>query len=455
MSWGRAQAQCFKKNQARFKGPKKTRETSFKRDLLRTAIIVRAWVGYEWTPLSIVNMRAMINEVSLRSGGEYGVHILLHVKDANLEFWNNEKLYQEIIRNNTPPEFQDMVILWSERIMEMYYTTKFGDTFENTSRTSIYGAYRSLHMSLQWFSRNHPEYEYFWNWEMDVRYTGHYYELFDRVSDWGRRQSRMGLWHRNAKYYIPALHGSFDEFAHTVAIENLENPIITDPQPGLMWPGAPLDFPGKKWLKGESGSLPKSCSADTIPALCGVGEEADLITLNPIFDPTTSGWILERDVTGYNISMPIPPTRTAIVAVERVSKKLLQVMHEEMMQFGHNAFTEMFPPTMALHHGLKAVYAPHPVFFDRKWPLEEVEKKFNSGVFGSSGGNVSSPFNIRNEHNFHGTTWYYSAAFSGALWRRWLGLEEGGEGGKEFEDKGTGRMCLPAMLLHPIKREGI
>lgn len=454
MTWGRAQAQCLKKNQARFKPQKTPRETTPKGELLRTAVVIRAWVGYEWSPLSIINIRAMINEISLKSGGEYTVHILLHVKDANMEFWNNENLYQEIIRNNTPAEFQDIVTLWSQRAMEMYYATQFGDSFENSSGTEIYGAYRSLHMSLQWFAQRHPEYEFFWNWEMDVRSTGHYYELFDRISDWSRLQSRIGLTHRNAKYYIPALHGSWDDFAHQVDIANSGNSLIKTSDPGLLWPGAPQNFPGKKWLTGENRTMPKSCS-DSIPAFCGVGEEADLITLNPIFNPDASGWILEKDITGYDTSLPIPPRRTAIVAVERLSKKLLQVMHDEMLQFGHSAFSEMFPPTMAFHHGLKAVFAPHPVFFDRKWPLEEVEKKFNGGTFGSSGGNASSPFNIENEHNFHGTTWYYSAAFSGVLWRRWLGFEEGGEGGRKYEERGTGRMCLPPMLLHPIKWEAL
>jgi hypothetical protein len=453
MSWGRAQAQCFKKNQARFRAQKNSREPAPKKKLLRTAIIIRAWVGYEWTLLSIINIRAMINEISLISGREYIVHILLHVKDADVEFWNDEKLSEELIRNNTPAEFQDIVTLWSQRTMEIYYTTQFGESFENASGTGIYGAYRSLHMSLQWFAEHHPEYDFFWNWEMDVRYTGHYYEFFDRISSFSRRQPRIGLTHRNAKYYIPALHGSWDDFARQVEIANSGNNLYTTSDPGLLWPGAPQNFPGKKWLEGEDRSPPKTCSSGSVPAFCGVGEDADLVTLNPIFDPHSSGWILEKDITGYNVSLPIPPRRTAIVAVERLSKKMLQVMHDEMVQFGHSAFSEMFPPTMALHHGLKAVFAPHPVFFDRKWPLDEVERKFNGGAFASSGGTSASPFNIDNEHNFHGTTWYYSAAFSGVLWRRWLGFEEGGEGGKEFEERGTGRMCLPAMLLHPIKWE--
>ena len=88
--------------------------------------------------------------------------------------------------------------------------------------------------------------------------------------------------------------------------------------------------------------------------LCGVGEEADLITLNLIFEPLNSGWLLANGITGYNTSLPILPWRNVIVAAGRLSKKLLNIMYQEMIQFGHSAFREMFHPTIALHDGLKA-----------------------------------------------------------------------------------------------------
>ena len=58
------------------------------------------------------------------------------------------------------------------------------------------------------------------------------------------------------------------------------------------------------------------------------------------------------------------------------------------------------------------------------------------------------------EHNFRGTTWFYSAGFSPDLWRRWLGIKVDGVGGELFELSGEGRLCLPPMLLHPVKDVG-
>jgi hypothetical protein len=38
------------------------------------------------------------------------------------------------------------------------------------------------------------------------------------------------------------------------------------------------------------------------------------------------------------------------------------------------------------------------------------------------------------------------------LWHRWLGMRFHNAGGEVEEVEGEGRMCLPGMLLHPVKR---
>ncbi|KAF4512408.1 hypothetical protein G6O67_001550 [Ophiocordyceps sinensis] len=66
----------------------------------------------------------------------------------------------------------------------------------------------------------------------------------------------------------------------------------------------------------------------------------------------------------------------------------------------------------------------------------------------------------------HGLSWFYNSGFAPNLYRRWLGLRVNNDGGDEFETTrdgsrqgsgvgamrgGEGRMCLPPMLLHPVK----
>ena len=182
----------------------------------------------------------------------------------------------------------------------------------------------------------------------------------------------------------------------------------------------------------------------------GVDEEADLITFNPMFDPAGTTWILAEDFTGYNTTTGPPPRRTAVITASRLSRRLLDTMHREVALQRHTMFSEMWPASCALHHGLKAVYAPHPVYIDRNWPLSYLASVMNGGRNGAAGGARTSVFGDR-EHNFRGTTWYYNAGFAPNLWRRWLGYRVDNNGGEEEELAGEGRMCLPGILLHPVK----
>jgi len=196
-----------------------------------------------------------------------------------------------------------------------------------------------------------------------------------------------------------------------------------------------------------------------------VGEEADLITFNPLFDPDGTTWFLANDITGYNATDGLPPRRAAIVTSSRMSRRLLTTMHRETAFKKHHAFSEMWAPTAALHHGYKAVYVPHPMYVDREWPTDYLASVLNAGRNGATGGARTSVFGER-EHNLLGMTWYYNAGFAPNLWKRWLGFKVNNEGGEEFETiadegrsgkginqmrGGEGRMCLPPMLIHPVK----
>lgn len=478
IDWGRQQQRCHELNHQRFlqaddlgengrySSSDKNSQTHLGNGSLkkigRIAIVVRTYVGFTWTHLAILNFRAMISEVSLRSGGEYDVHFLLHVKDNDIPIWADGETVQSILDMNMPGEFHSITTLWSEAQMRLLYPGSWGGPFDNPSNTDIYGVYRSAHFPLQHFAMMHPEYEHFWNWEMDMRYVGNYYELFDRLGSWAKNQSRNEMWERSQKYYIPDFHGSWDNFTKLVHEETLaagETPIL-----------GPLSFAGRQPLRAEergASFIPETCAAGE-KTDCGVGEEADLITLNPIFDAAESGWVFAQDVTGYDTRQPVPPRRCAIVTASRLSRRLLEVMHEETWRQHHSMFAEMFPASMALHHGLKAVYAPHPVYIDRKWDVDRVDWAFNGGRHHSTSG-PGSPFDQQNEHNHAGTSWYYNSEFAGLLWRRWLGYaqydgrgDNGGRSGEgtlrggkaeEARKDSTGRLCMRSVLLHPVKWE--
>ena len=402
----------------------------------RSAFIIRTWHDYDYTPQVVMTLRALISELALGSGGEYTVHFLIHVRDESLPIWASEETYNATLRRSLPPEFEGMGTLWSVPQMRSIYPP-FPESFENMSGKDLYGAYRSLHFAFQYFASRHT-YDYYWHWEMDTRLTGHYYELLDRVTKWADRQPRKYLWERSSRFYIPALHNdSYATFSKSVArsTDASGQHSISGPQRSNLLPIPPFSPDSEQTSEAES-------------------HVTDLITFDPIFDPNNTAWIFNADVTGWNISEPRPPRRASLVTISRLSARLLALMHTETYQNRHTMFSEMFPASIALHYGLKAVYVPLPVHFDRLWSPEQLDKTFNAGPDGSSGGGPRTVFGPL-EHAFRGSTYYSNAGFAGALWRRWLGRAENGEGGpeSELESGSEGRMCLRSMLLHPVKNE--
>ncbi|KAA8651959.1 hypothetical protein EYZ11_001735 [Aspergillus tanneri] len=434
--------------------------------LPRTAVVIRTWFDYHYTPDDIMYMRSLISELSMLSGCEYRVYFLIHVKDENLQIWSDDETYERVLTDALPEEFRGMGILWSERQMALLYP---GLEETMTRGLPVHGVYRSTYMPMQYFAYQHPEYDYYWNWEMDARYTGHWYHLFDKVVSWAREQPRKGLWERNARFYVPSVHGSWEDFRQMVRVQTE----IGTNSPNNMWsvvkPGPGLS-PGDKKAPHQQGDKPIwgperpderdifETEGDGIPPTTvdkdryqwGVGEEADLIVFNPLYDPEGTTWLLRDDVTGYSKEKGMPPRRAAIITSSRLSRKLLHTMHKETIAKRHTMFSEMWPASTALHHGFKAVYVPHSVYIDRQWPTQYLEGVFNAGRNGASGGARTAVFGDR-EHNFRGTTWFYSAGFSPNLWKRWLGYKVDNDGGEQEELAGEGRMCLPPMLLHPIK----
>jgi hypothetical protein len=457
-------------------------------ELARTAIVLRCWDEFAWREEDILNLRALIAELSLASGGRYDVHLLVQVRnDARNPIWADDEAYRNRVNETVPEEFRGIATLWSETQMLAVYQG-IVDLWTRGPDLPVHGSYRGLQMAMQHFAYNHPEYEHFWQWEMDIRYTGHYHDLLSKLELWAKEQPRKGLWERNARYYMPYVHGPWEDFKQMARVQTEHGAVGPDnlwdkavpgakagdnkPSPQHVSPGeqsvwGPLrPFDQGDWFEHENDPVPPT-TYERDRYEWGVGEEADLITLSPIFDPEGTSWKLADDITGYNETEGIgkPPRRAQIITASRMSRRLLLTMHRETAFKKHHAFPEMWPATVALHHGLKAVFAPHPVFVDRAWPPEYMARVVNGGRNGASGGARTSVYGDR-EHNMMGLTWFYNAGFSGNLYRRWMGLRVNNDGGEQFEltpdlsldDKtvgtmrgGEGRMCLPPMLLHPVK----
>ncbi|XXG94621.1 hypothetical protein Hte_000878 [Hypoxylon texense] len=449
--------------------------------LPRTAVVIRCWDEYFWKEEDVMNVRSLISELVLASGGRYDVHLLVQVKnDAAHPIWADAETYQRRIEETIPAEFRGLVTFWTETQMLSLYQGIF-DLFARGPDLPVHGVYRGLQMAMQYFAYQHPEYDYYWQWEMDIRYIGHYYDLFTKIENWTKEQPRKGIWERNARFYLPFVHGTWEDFKQMARVQSemgvtgADN--VWDGLPGAdrqsqtgrgdkpIWgPERPKD--PKDWFEPENDPEPET-TYEKDKYVWGVGEEADYITFNPMFDPEGTTWGLADDITGYNTSdgNGLPPRRAQIITASRMSRRLLMKMHRETAFLKHHAFPEMWPGTVALQHGYKAIFVPHPLYVDREWPPEVFARTLNNGRNGATGGSRTSVFGQR-EHNLIGLTWFYNSGFAPNLYRRWLGLKVNNDGGEEFEltmdaskngtsvnemRGGEGRMCLPPMLLHPVK----
>ncbi|KAI0470679.1 hypothetical protein GGR56DRAFT_660011 [Xylariaceae sp. FL0804] len=465
--WGRLQEQCVEKNKARFdlqgepnpyvtslyrRGeeedlPRSTTNTNLRRSHLataerrspvstsgtistepRTALLLRTYTGKEYNENDKQAIRALITELSLRTGGQYQIFLFVHVKDTAYAIWDDEGTYQYVLEKNVPAEFRDIAVLWNdEATMSMY--TKLDPEKANV--------HMAQWLSVQKFVQEFPEFEYIWNWEMDARITGQHYDFLEKLTAFAKKQPRRGLWERNERYYIPDLHGDYDtDFRKEVEHRSGDETV---------W--GPLDLP----FITPVGPKPPVKHPEDDKYQWGVGEEADLITVAPIVNVNSSGWVGANDVWGYNDTKHATqalPRRVTIVTHSRISKRLLDIMHVENLRGNHIA-SEMACQTVAMLHGLKAVYAPMPIFFDRPWAGKDIGRWFNPGERGDSGGD-NSAIGWGREARYGGTTWYYRATPPQRMYNNLMGYEDAGRGGVGWESR-NGRPCLPPILFHPVK----
>ena len=180
----------------------------------------------------------------------------------------------------------------------------------------------------------------------------------------------------------------------------------------------------------------------------GRGQEADLITLGPIFDPRGSGWYWEYDVQNYPQGQATH-RRASIGTNMRMSRSLMDAMNVVNAEAKKSLHCEAWPTTLVLHSQLptshdhsfypeagftynlplpfKGVYAPHPVYFRHYWDPEVLHARINRPDF----------YKKVNEKVMRDSAFYYDGAHAREMYVGW----------KERED-----VCRAPVLLHPIKR---
>ncbi|BCS23138.1 uncharacterized protein APUU_31363S [Aspergillus puulaauensis] len=457
VDWNRLQSLCLERNGNRYESidtvsassqsplvlglpqaPKKPGETepggtsNVKQFYPRSAVLIRAWNGLDWTPNHREYLRALIMELSLHSGGEYEVYLLVHVKDDEMPIFSNTETINRL-RNHIPKEFRNMALFFNKKLLEAWYPKIKEHSFK-----------LQHHQPLQIFSQLYPHFDYYWQLELDSRLTGHSYHFLDRAVSFAREQPRKYLWERNAYFYTPGAHGNWSQFTQMV------HESLSGRSDSTIW--GPVSGTGIRPL----GPISPVPHPDDDNYSWGVGEEADFITFLPIFNPEDTHWTFPHKIWNFKYG-DNTPRRAAVITMGRYSKRLLDLIHDSQANEGLGLASEMTGASWALFHGLKAVYVPHPIYADGHWTPQELARIYNPGPPENINGGPDSIWNF--DHIFDHITYRLSYMFTTHtaedLYRRWLGygtrlykLYKRGE--MSSEDR-FGRHCFPSMFLHTIK----
>lgn len=145
VDWNRLQSLCLERNANRYRSidtvdsssqsplafdlpeaPHKSWEphpagtSNVKQFHARSAVLIRAWTGLDWTPHHREYLRALIMELALHSGGEYQIYILIHVKDDEMPIFSDINTINRL-RSSIPEEFRNMALFFNNKLLEAWY----------------------------------------------------------------------------------------------------------------------------------------------------------------------------------------------------------------------------------------------------------------------------------------------------------------------------------------------
>ena len=294
-----------------------------------------------------------------------------------------------------------------------------------------------------------PDIEFFWQMELDLRYTSHHYHFLETVSAWSAAQPRRLQWERASRYYVPAVHGSWANFSSMIA---------NSTKGGGIW--------GAQRTKGIEpvGPEPPTASPEGDDYQWGVGEDADFVGLSPVFDVTDvnkNKFLFRYTKDRFPDGVDTPARATATVPMIRMSKRLLRAMHHSQITMGVHMFPEMYPESTTLHHGLKMVVFPLPVYMDYARSPSSIEQIFNADEGSTL---LNAPYSYMAEWR-RMTYWHTmdkKTTYPDELYKRWLGYVcckafscslkyHYYRANISQSDHIAERLCLPGILLHPIK----
>lgn len=87
----------------------------------RTAVVLRSWIDKQYTEDDIHFVRSMVTELSLMSGAEYEVILLVDAKDTQLPNATDTAGMKDFKAQYLPVELQDLAVFFNEDVLAEWY----------------------------------------------------------------------------------------------------------------------------------------------------------------------------------------------------------------------------------------------------------------------------------------------------------------------------------------------
>ncbi|PHH63627.1 hypothetical protein CDD81_5608 [Ophiocordyceps australis] len=378
----------------------------------RTALVVRAFSGFEYKAEDMWHLRSLVVETALRTGGEYAVFLLVHIQDGKGSVFASGADYEAAFEAaGIPEELQPLAVLWDDGLLESWYP-----------QVEEHRTMWQANQPLQLFALHYPEFDHYWQIELDQRFSSDAGAYLDAVAAFARREPRRQALERASFPLRQQQHSSYAELSAAVDAANA----------GASRAWGPLDAPAEIDPMGPQAPA-------SLDWQWGVGEEADVIVTSFCAPVHGSQWVFAHYARGFAAATQrwfCPP------AVMRASRSLLLAVHAAQASQGLSVASEAMLPTWALWHGLKLSYPPQPVFArgpqDEAWYGVAPEASPN----GLGHGNPQS-FAQR------GLSWWWASDWPRHLMDAWLHGHDDDAAALLTEHRG--QVYMANVALHPVK----
>ncbi|KND92118.1 hypothetical protein TOPH_02902 [Tolypocladium ophioglossoides CBS 100239] len=461
VDWGKLQDDCFDRNAERFpamapsvqvKGQTRfswRNQTAMKtptpawdafNGTRRAALVIRSYSNFDYKPEDMWHLRSLIAETALHSGGEYAVFLLVHVQDRESNVLRSQANYDDALRAaSIPPELQSIVVLWDDHLLESWY-----EAIEE-HRTMW-----QVNQPLQLFALHYPEFDHYWQIEMDQRFMGHAGEYLDAVSAFARNEPRKQALERATYAFNEDLHGTYKGL--TAQVDAANN--------GTSRAWGPVGIPDIRPI-GPEPPVPRPEDDDF---LWGIGEDADVVVTSMCADVMHTEWTFRDYITGF-FRGQATPRWFCPPAVMRASRALLLAVHQGQHDQGLSIPSEAVLPTWALWHGLKLSYPPQPAYMRPHEPeLEDFKdettrdeaafrNKTKTPWFGTTPAQSTDGLSHGNPQSFadRGMTWWWTASWPRRIVDIWLAGDTEAERMPALLAVVDGRVYVPNLAMHPVK----